>query len=423
MHLYLDHLRNFSREARLFLVALTIFAFATSVPSLFFYLYLQALGFDRTFIGLTATASQLGGVIFSIPAAGLLDLLGRRRAMLIGAASSILCVAISLLITDTTLLIVAQVVSGCGTVLYALAVVPLLAEVSTPYERTALFSTTESLTTLALFFGSLLAGALPTFVAPLMDAGPESALTYRVVMLGSLALRMTGLLPLALIHDHATTLPASAPRRSTISYFDPRVLLRLQTPIWVMALPILTCYLAGSLIFPFLNIYLKQRFNASDVTIGAVMGLINLCIGISTLLGPLAAQKFGRVRVAIYGTLLSAACLLLVTLSNAFLLVALVFIARAGLFNMTLPLYRAYVIDHTPPHEYTIVNLIYATSANVGPTVAPPVSGYVQDRAGFGPLFAAAIALYGLAGGLFYWAGKQKSGSQREESTGATEHA
>jgi MFS family permease len=315
MHLYLDHLRSFSREARLFLVALTIFAFATSVPALFFYLYLQALGFDRTFIGLTATASQLGGVIFSIPAAGLLDLLGRRHAMLIGAASSILCAAVSLLITDATLLIVAQVVSGCGTVLYALAVVPLLAEVSTPYERTALFSTTESLTTLALFFGSLLAGALPTLVAPLIEAGPESALTYRVVMLGSLALRMTGLLPLALIHDHATTQPASAPHRSTLSYFDPRVLLRLQTPIWVMALPILTCYLAGSLIFPFLNIYLKQRFNASDVSIGAVLGLINLCIGICTLLGPLAAQKFGRVRVAIYGTLLSAACLLLVTLS------------------------------------------------------------------------------------------------------------
>jgi nitrogen fixation-related uncharacterized protein len=36
------------------------------------------------------------------------------------------------------------------------------------------------------------------------------------------------------------------------------------------------------------------------------------------------------------------------------------------------------------------------------------VSGYLQDRTGFGPLFAAAIALYGLSGVLFYWAGKQK---------------
>ncbi|HEY3340798.1 MAG TPA: MFS transporter [Anaerolineae bacterium] len=407
MQIYLDRLRSFSREARLFLVALIIFSFATSIPAVFFNLYLQALGFDRTFIGLTTTASQLGGVIFSIPAAGLLDLLGRRHAMLIGAAASIICAAATLLVTNGTLLIIVQVVGGCGVVLYALAVVPLLAEVSTPYERTALFSTTESLTTLTLFLGSLIAGGLPSLIAPLLHAGPESALTYRVVMLGSQALRITGLLPLALIHDHVIAQPAGSPRRSTLSYFDPRVLLRLQTPIWIMALPILTCYLAGSLIFPFLNIYLKVRFNASDIAIGAVLGLINLCIGIATLLGPLAAQRFGRVRVAIFGAFVSAVCLLLVALSDAFIVVALLVIVRAGLFNMTLPLYRAYVIDHTPPHEYTVVNLIYATAANVGPTVAPPVSGYVQDRTGFGPLFVAAVALYGLAGVLFHAAGKQ----------------
>jgi MFS family permease len=422
MRSYIDRLRYFSREARLFLVALTIFALATSVPALFFTLYLQALGFDRTFIGLTATASQLGGVIFSIPAAGLLDLLGRRHAMLIGAASSILCIAATLLITDQTLLIITQVISGCGTVLYALAVVPLLAEVSTPYERTALFSTTESLTTLALFFGSLIAGVLPTVIAPLINATPESVPAYRVVMLGSLAFRLTGLLPLALIHDPPIAQSSGAPRRSTLSYFDPRVLLRLQTPIWAMALPILTCYIAGSLIFPFLNIYLKQRFDASDVSIGVVMGLMNLCIGVCTLLGPLAAQRFGRIRVAVYGALLSAGCLLLVILVNSYPFVAAVMIVRAGLFNMTLPLYRAYVIDHTPPHEYTIVNLIYATSANVGPTIAPPASGYVQDRAGFGPLFVAAAAMYGLAALLFQWAGKQKQASLGKETQGAMEN-
>jgi MFS family permease len=88
MQLYLSHLRSFTREARLFLAALTIFAFATAVPSVFFNLYLEALGFDRTFIGITTTASQLGGMIASFPAAALLDVIGRRRAMIIGAATS-----------------------------------------------------------------------------------------------------------------------------------------------------------------------------------------------------------------------------------------------------------------------------------------------------------------------------------------------
>ena len=72
MQLYLSQLRSFTREARLFVAAFTIFSFATSVPGVFFNLYLQALGFNRTFIGVTTTAAQLGGAVASIPAAMLL---------------------------------------------------------------------------------------------------------------------------------------------------------------------------------------------------------------------------------------------------------------------------------------------------------------------------------------------------------------
>ena len=404
MRLYLAHLHRFTREARLFLAALVIFAFAASVPAVFFNLYLQTLGFDRTFLGITTTAAELGGALFSIPAAGLLDLIGRRRAMLIGASVTIACTTATLLTTHEPLIIATQAISGCGGVLYALAVVPLLAESSTPVERTALFSTTDGLTTLSLFFGSLIAGALPSLIAPWLHSGPESATVYRAVMLASLVFRGLGLLPLGLIQDHATALPPGVPRRRTISYFDPRVFLHLETPIWRLALPVLVCYTAGSLIFPFLNVYLKQRFNASDVSIGFVLGMINLSIGVCTIFGPLAAQAFGRVRVVVAGALLSAACLLWVMLGNAYGLVAFLMIVRAGLFNMSLPLYKAYVIDHTPPHEYAVVNLIYTTATNVGPTIAPPASGYVQDRAGFGPLFAVVVTLYALSAALFHWA-------------------
>jgi MFS family permease len=414
MHQYLYQIRRFTREARLFLIALVIFALATAVPGVFFNLYLQALGFDRAFLGVVAAAGQLGGAIFSLPAAGLLDVLGRRRAMLIGAGSSILCTCATLLTTQGWLIVATQAISGCGGVLYALAVVPLLAESSTTVERTALFSTAEGLTTLGLFLGSLVAGGLPVLVAPWLNSNPESALVYRWVMLGAQAFRAMGLLPLALIHDHATALPPGIPRRRTISYFDPRVLLRLETPIWRLVLPILVCYIAGSLIFPFLNVYLKERFNASDAAIGVVLGTINLAIGVCTLLGPLVVQALGRVQAVVLGAIVSAVSLVLVLLGGPFAFIAILVIVRAGLFNMTLPLYRAYVIDRTPPYEYAVVNLIYSTSANVGPTIGPPISGYVQDRHGFAPLFAAAVALYTVAAGLFYWAAGARSGVRRE---------
>ena len=430
MQLYLSQLRSFTREARLFVAAFTIFSFATSVPSVFFNLYLQALGFNRTFIGITTTAAQLGGAVASLPAALLLDVIGRRRAMIIGALVSIASAAVTLITTSAPLIIVIQVIGGFGGVLYALAVVPLMAEVSTPHERTALFSTSEGLSTLALFFGSLIAGGLPGLIAPYINAGPESAEAYRAVMLGSFVVRALGIVPLAYIHDspdstaHPGTLPPGTRRRRTASYFDPRVLLHLETPVWKYTLPILITYLGGSLIFPFLNVFLKQRFAVSDVALGAVFGSINLAIGVCTLLGPFAAQALGRTRAVILGTFFSAFCLVLIGFGNVFALVAAVIVIRSGLYNMTLPLYRAYVIDHTPPHEYAVVNLIYSTASNVGPTLAPPFSGYVQDRVGFGPLFAAAVALYLLAGACYHFATagdraeRQKIGQSPEQSPG-----
>jgi MFS family permease len=411
MQLYLSHVRSFTREARLFLLTMTVFGFAAAVPSVYFTLYLQALGFNRAFIGLTATASQLGGAVASIPAAFLLDVIGRRRAAIVGAVVGLVTVAATLLATAPAIIIATQVVSGFGIVLYALAVVPLLADVSTARERTTLFSTVEGCTTLALFFGSLLAGVLPGIVAPMLSIGAESPEAYRTVMLGSLAVRALGIVPLALIHDHASSHALGAPgapRQSTLSYFNPRVLLKLDTPIWKFALPILITYLGGSLIFPFINLYLKNRFGANDAMLGFIQGATSLSIGVCALLGPFAANALGRTRVVVAGALFSMVCLALIGFGEWFGLVAIVIIVRAGLYNATLPLYRAYVIDQTPPREYVVVNLIYSTAANVGPTVAPPISGYVQDHGGFAPLFFAAIGLYGLAALFYHLATRQK---------------
>ncbi len=422
MQSYLSHLRSFSREARLFLLALTIFAFASSVPGIFFNLYLQALGFDRTFIGVTATVSQLGGAVASIPAAYLLDVIGRQRSAVAGALLAIVTAIATLLATSPVMILAIQALSGPGIVLYALAVVPLLAEASTPRERTTLFSTVEGLTTLALFFGSLIAGGLPALAAPLLGTGVESAEAYRAVMLGSLALRAIGVIPLALIGDRPRP-PAGAPAHPrTISYFNPRVLMKLETPVWKYVLPLLLTYLGGSLIFPFLNLYLKQRFGVSDVLLGAVFGGINLAVGLFTLFGPFVAQALGRELAVALGAFFSAACIILIGFGSAFAVVAAVVVLRAGLFNMTLPLYRALVIDRTPPHEYVVVNLIYSTAVNVGPTVAPSVSGYVQDHAGFAPLFVAAAALYAVAGALYRLATRAKAAAFKVPDDLSAEH-
>lgn len=413
MNEYLTHIRSFTHNARLFLLVMGILAFGTAPSTLFLNIYFQALGADRAFIGLATTVIQLGGALTILPAAFLLDKIGRRLAVIIGGYGSTLAWLLAVIIPDQQAILLLLMVNGAGTGLFGLAVVPLLAESSTARERTTLFSVYEGLTTLMLFVGSVISGFLPMWIAPFFGIGPESPQAYRMVLLISAAIRMVGLLPLVLLQEHPMEIdPAATPSSSDVavestqpkparpriaSYFNPRNLLRLRTPMLLYGIPVFLVYAAGSLIFPFLPLFLKERFAASDGAIGTVQGLINLSIGVGSLLAPVAVTRLGRAPVVVFGALASALALGVIGFTAAFLIATIAIVARAGIFNMILPLYRAHVIDHAPKEEYTIVALLLALSANIGPAITPSISGLMQREVGFGPVFILAMSGYALA--------------------------
>lgn len=412
MRHYLNHVRAFTRDARLFLIANIVLALGTSAASVFSTLYFRAIGYDALWVGWVTTANQVGGALGTLPAVLLIDRISRRRSIVLGASVSLLTWGAALLAPARELTLAWMAISGAANVLYGLAVVPLLAEVSTSYERTTLFTTRDGLATLSLFAGGLIVGGLPALIAPGLGTGPESAEAYRAVLLGSVAFRMLALLPLVLIRDeHAEAClatadtAADAPRRRTpfIRYLNLRVLSALHTPVVRIGLPLVIVYFAGSLVFPFLPLFLKDRFAAGDQLIGAALGFINLSIGIGALTAPLLVQWLGRPRVIVAGALLSGLGILLMTFGVRIEIVLVAAVLRAGLFNLALPVYRAMVIDAAPRSEHTIVSLVLATSENVGATAGPPLSGRAQGLIGYSPVLAAAALLY-FAGALaFVW--------------------
>ena len=403
IHQYRDHIHSFSRNARLFLAAMTILAFGTAAPTLFFNLYLQKLGFDRAFIGGVNTVIQLGGVIMALPSAMLLQRIGRRRAITLALAIGLVSWSLSLLTLRGELILALQAINGCGTVLFGLAVVPLLAESSSPRERTTLFSVSEGATTLALFMGSIVFGDVPTWLGATLHLNTNSADAYRAALLLSAGIRAVGLIPFLFLGQAKPVMVQSAqaapPQKKGLRHYaNPRALLNLKTPIWLFCVPFMLVYCGGSLIFPFLSLFLKDRFNASDSNIGLVLGLLNLSIGLGSLIGPALVARFGRTQVVVAGAFISAAALGVIGFASGFALVATLVVLRAGLFNLTLPIYKAYVVDRAPQNEYTLVSLILSASANVGPAIGPSLSGWLQREAGFAPVFALAIGLYALAG-------------------------
>jgi MFS family permease len=416
MRHYLNHVRAFTRDARLFLIANIVLALGTSAATVFSTLYFRAIGYDALWVGWVTTANQVGGALGTLPTVLLIDRIGRRRSIVLGASISLLTWGAALLSPARELTLSWMAVSGAANVLYGLAVVPLLAEVSTSYERTTLFTTRDGLATLSLFAGGLFVGGLPALIAPGLGVGPESAEAYRAVLLGSAAFRLLALLPLMLIHDdHAGTKSATPGAEAAdaarnrvpfIHYLNPRVLAALHTPVVRIGLPLVIVYFAGSLVFPFLPLYLKDRFAAGDQLIGVTLGFINLSIGIGALAAPLLVQWLGRPRVIVAGALLSGLGILLMTFGARIEIVLVAAVLRAGLFNLALPVFRAMVIDAAPRSEHTIVSLVLATSENVGATAAPPLSGRAQGLIGYSPVFTAAALLYCAGALAFVWAAR-----------------
>jgi predicted MFS family arabinose efflux permease len=92
--------------------------------------------------------------------------------------------------------------------------------------------------------------------------------------------------------------------------------------------------------------------------------------------------------------------LLLMGFSPALWLSGFAFLLRGALMNLSNPRYSAFAMERTAERERGAVNSMMQLMWEVGWTVGPYLSGVVQARWGFGPLFVATALLYNLATGL-----------------------
>jgi predicted MFS family arabinose efflux permease len=70
--------------------------------------------------------------------------------------------------------------------------------------------------------------------------------------------------------------------------------------------------------------------------------------------------------------------------------------------NMSAPLYSAFCMERTPEHSQGLVNSILNVAWNIGWAVGPFISGIVQERDGFTPLFITTAILYFVAIALIW---------------------
>ncbi len=394
---------RFGRIARLYLIWVALFFFSVAVSSTLMNFYLDSIGMLRGQIGIFHAASQFGGLIVAVPAIFAFEKMGRRAALVAGAALSTLPRFVTVLSSTPNVIIAAEAVSGFGAIVFGLASVSLLADASERDNRASVYAVADFTRTSSFLIGSVLAGVVPGLLAVAIDVPAQSPETYRWTLFASLAVRMAGIIPLLLIALQPASNDAqeSLPDVKALRYLNPKVLLATPARVYGFAVPFTLMILADAFVFTFINLILREQFGASDAAIGLVLG-INLLIGsLAVLAAPALSTRISDKTIIIWGTLFQAVCYGVLGASAGLLMGMLAIFALTIASQVSRVLYRAFTINSMRREDYFISSTMLALAANVGPAIAPPISGFMQQAYGETPLYVTAMALTIAAAILF----------------------
>jgi len=392
---YLHQLRRFQSNARLYLLYSFVSGLSLGILRLLFNFYVLSLGFDRGFLGTLVALPPLVIACLAIPAGMASHRFGLRFTLVTGAALMVVSVFGVSVSSAAVGLILFSVSRGLSRTLLSVSNAPFMVENSDVPERTHLFSVQFATRMAAVFIGSSLAGALPTLVAWIAGVGAEDAFAYRGSLWICAALYALAIVPLVrLPRLPRGTNPRPNPRLREM-FGNPRLLVRLFLPQVVIG------FGAGVLV-PFLNVYLRTRFGLPDVTIGFLYAFQSVFMALATLLGPVIAERLGRIRAVVLVQFLSIPFLVLLGYAPLLSLSAAGFLARASLMNMANPLYTAFAMDSVSTERRPTASALMQMSWQGTRGVSALASGHLQESSGFSAIFPITIGCYLLASTLIY---------------------
>ncbi|HSJ57355.1 MAG TPA: MFS transporter, partial [Anaerolineae bacterium] len=165
---------------------------------------------------------------------------------------------------------------------------------------------------------------------------------------------------------------------------------------WRIFVPNIVISMGAAILIPYMNLFFKETYPISDKVLGTIFAVSSVVTGVATLAAPALAGRWGRIRSLVFTQLTSIPFLLLIGFSGMFWVSAAAFWMRAALMNMGNPLYSAFAMQQFTERERATVSGLMGMSWNLGWTIGPYLSGYMQEHPdiGFKPIFIITCTLY-----------------------------
>jgi MFS family permease len=397
---YIARVKAFHPNARLYLVSALLTGAALGVYRLLFNFYVLSLGYDERLLGQLITVTSMTALLMALPMGYLSDMIGRKWSLLLGGGSVSVAVIMMVLFPSVPMFYAMNMLMGVGQSLSAVTMSPFLMENSGEKERTYLFSLSVGLQTAAASVGNWVGGYLPTWVAQSRGVSPTSSTAYAGALAIIAMASIVALIPLFGIKS----LKLAHAQRELFTPFQyaakhPAELSKLIAPMLIISL-------GAGLIMPFMNVFFRNVHLAPDPVIGTLFAWGSLAMGIGILLAPPLADRLGKIQLVVITQGLSIPFLALLGFSPYFWLSASAYYIRLTLMNMGGPVYQAFVMEHVEEESRATVSSLVSMANNFGWAFSPTISGWLQVKYGFNPVFMTTITLYSIAVFLcwyFFW--------------------
>lgn len=362
---------------RLIVVTRGVRAFVDGIAFVVLPAHLTHLGFSATQVGAVVAASLLGSALLTL-SAGFLSRRVTPRTLLLATSWIMLTTGIALgsVTTFAPLLLISIVTTlnpSAGDVSPFLPIEQAMLSNSVSTEnRTALFAGYNLVGSLVGALGALCAG-LPVFIARSLDATDQTGRQAAFIFYG-----LAGLLALLLYRQlPRTPLATTTTLRHALSPQSRKTVLTLS------ALFSLDSFGGGFATQAIFALWMLGRFNVSIESLGALFFGAGIISAFSSLIAVRISQRIGLVKTMVFTHIPASVLLILVALSPHVSIAIALFLIRAFLSQMDVPVRTSYVMAVVAPEERAAASSITNVPRSLASALPPLAAGWMLDQTNF----------------------------------------
>ncbi len=331
-----------------------------------------------------------GAMLFlSIPLGIRSDRRGRKKILLIGSSTIPVPMIIVALTLNVPLLIVAAILLGISESAFLSTWNAMMADQTDVSNRDATFSLSFIVSTGAFAFGFL----LPLFLPSVENVtGLSTVVVHRdlLLVMGVLS-ALTPLMIYSIFKNYRETLNP----RSLIRGPNFRLLVKFSGINGLIGL-------GAGFIVPLIPTWLFLKFQLSDTVSGPVLAVSGLTIAMAAILSPRVSKRLGLFPAILATQGLSTAFMLSLAVVPTAVLAISLYIVRAALMNMAVPLIDSYLMGIMTQEERGLASAINTVIWRLPNSISTVVGGFILAAGIFDLPFYLATILYAVAIVLLY---------------------